>query len=130
MSDRLIIMFDRTDDPRYLQTRLEAFIVRWHGHRKSWFGIAPEKIRQTTLPQPLAWLYGFAGEWQGRNYWDTLLGNQDRLIHFEDLYLRDGKLVFVHETRGCGKSALTPLARIRPPGRRLSVDRGNWWTIL
>ena len=57
-------MFDRTDDPEYLQTRLEAFIDRWHGERKSWFGVAQEKLQQTQLPKPLAWLYGFAGEWQ------------------------------------------------------------------
>jgi hypothetical protein len=51
-------MFDRDDDPRYLQSRLEAFIDRWHGYRKPWFGIAAEKIAQTQLPKPLAWLYG------------------------------------------------------------------------
>jgi hypothetical protein len=33
-------MFDRTDDPDYLQARLEAFITRWHGWRRSWFGEA------------------------------------------------------------------------------------------
>ena len=93
-------MFDRSDDPLYLQARLEAFIDRWHGHRKPWFGIAAEKIEQTQLPQPLAWLYGYAGEWQGRNYWDTLLGNQDCLLPFEELAIRDGKLVFVNENQG------------------------------
>ena len=93
-------MFDRIDDPGYLQARLEAFITRWHGWRKSWFDVAPEKIQQTQLPQPLAWLYGFAGEWHGRYYWDTLLGNQDCLIKFEDLTIRDGKLIFVAENQG------------------------------
>lgn len=93
-------MFDKVDDPDYLQARLEAFISNWHGWRKSWFGVAQEKIQQTKLPKPLAWLYGFAGEWHGRHYWDTLLGNQDCLIKFEDLFIRDGKLVFVSENQG------------------------------
>jgi hypothetical protein len=93
-------MFDRPDDPDYLQARLEAFISRWHGWRRSWFGVAQEKIQQIKLPKPLAWLYGFAGEWHGRYYWDTLLGNQDCLIKFEDLFILDGKLVFVSENQG------------------------------
>ena len=93
-------MFDRSDDPVYLQSRLEAFIDRWHGYRKPWFGIAAEKIEHTQLPQPLAWLYGYAGEWQGRYYWDSLLGNQDLLLPIEELSIRDGKLVFVNENQG------------------------------
>jgi hypothetical protein len=92
-------MFDRPDDHHYLQARLEAFITHWHGWRSPWFGIAAEKIEQTQLPQPLAWLYGFAGEWHGRYYWDKLLGNQDCLISFEDLAVRNGKLVFVSENQ-------------------------------
>jgi hypothetical protein len=107
-------MFDRTDDPDYLQARLEAFITRWHGWRKSWFGVAPDKIQQTKLPKPLAWLYGFAGEWHGRYYWDTLLGNQDCLIGFEDLSNHDGKLVFINENQGVWQVG-TDLAGDDPP---------------
>jgi len=117
-------MFDRTDDPRYLQARLEAFITRWHGDRKPWFGIAAEKIEQTQLPQPLGWLYGFAGEWHGRNYWDTLLGNQDHLIHFEDLAIRDGKLVFVNENQGVWQVGTDPAGEDPPVWA--CIDDGPW----
>src|SRR5262245_9307260 len=117
-------MFDRTDDPRYLQARLEAFMTRWHGHRKPWFGIAAEKLAQTNLPQPLAWLYGFAGEWESRHYWDTLLGNQDCLIHFEDLAIADGKLVFINENQGVWQVG-TDSAGDDPPVWA-SMDDGPW----
>lgn len=117
-------MFDRTDDPDYLQARLEAFITRWHGWRKSWFGVAPEKIQQTKLPKPLAWLYGFAGEWHGRYYWDTLLGNQDCLIKFEDLFIRDGKLVFINENQRVWQVS-TDSAGEDPPVWTC-VDDGEW----
>lgn len=93
-------MFDRLDDPRYLQSRLEDFIDRWHGWRKPWFGISAEKIALARLPDPLAWLYGFAGEWPGHGYWPGLLGNQDCLIEFENLTIQDGKLVFIAENQG------------------------------
>jgi hypothetical protein len=117
-------MFDRDNDARYLQSRLEAFIDHWHGYRKPWFGIAADKIAQTQLPQPLAWLYGYAGEWQGRHYWDTLLGNQDCLIHFEDLSIRDGKLVFVNENQGVWQVG-TETDGEDPPVW-VSVDDGPW----
>ena len=117
-------MFDRTDDPEYLQGRLEAFITHWHGWRRSWFGVAQEKIQQTQLPQPLAWLYGFAGEWHGQHYWDTLLGNQDCLIHFEDLTIRDGKLVFISENQGVWQVGTDP-AGDNPPVWA-SIDDGPW----
>ena len=58
-------MFDIKSDPLYLQTRLEAFIEHRHGDRRPWFGIDPEKLEKTRLPQPLRWLYGYAGEWAG-----------------------------------------------------------------
>jgi hypothetical protein len=117
-------MFDREDDPLYLQSRLEAFIDRWHGDRKPWFGIAAEKIEQTRLPKPLAWLYGYAGEWHGQHYWDTLLGNQDCLVLFEELSISDGKLVFIHENQGvwqvgADSSGDDPAAWVR-------IDDGPW----
>jgi hypothetical protein len=118
------MMFDRNDDALYLQSRLEAFIDRWHGYRKPWFGIAAEKIEQAQLPQPLAWLYGFAGEWQSRHYWDTLLGNQDRLILFEDLCISDGKLVFICENQGVWQVG-TETSGEDPPVWA-SIDDGPW----
>jgi hypothetical protein len=117
-------MFDRVDDPEYLQVRLEAFITRWHGWRKSWFGVAQEKIQQTQLPKPLAWLYGFAGEWHGRYYWDTLLGNQDCLTKFEDLVIRDEKLVFVSENQGVWQVG-TDSSGDDPPVWT-QIDDGRW----
>lgn len=117
-------MFDRADDPDYLQTRLEAFLTRWHGYRRSWFGVAPEKIQQTRLPKPLAWLYGFAGERHGRYYWDTLLGNQDCLIKFEDLMIRDGKLVFVAENQGVWLVGTDPVGEDPPVWA--CVNDGPW----
>jgi hypothetical protein len=120
-------MFDRPDDPLYLQARLEAFLECWHGHRKPWFGIALETIKATQLPQPLAWLYGFAGEWQSRNYWDTLLGNQDCLLHFEDLHLRDGKLAFINENQGVWQAG-TNLTGDDPPVWA-TLDDGPWQLI-
>jgi hypothetical protein len=117
-------MFDRPDDPNYLQARLEAFITRWHGWRKSWFGVDAEKIEQTQLPKPLAWLYGFAGEWHGRYYWDTLLGNQDCLIKFEDLLVHDAKLVFVSENQGVWQVG-THVAG-DDPAVSTRIDDGPW----
>jgi len=93
-------MFDRPDDHVSLQRQLQQFIERWHGHRKPWYGIAEEKLQATRLPDPLRWIYGYAGAWDGSHYWATLLGNQDCLINFEELYTHDGKLVFVTENQG------------------------------
>jgi hypothetical protein len=101
-------MFDRPDDPTYLQQRLETFIEEWHEHRRPWYGIDAEKIRRVRLPQPLKWLYGFAGEWPGKGWWDILLGNQDLLLSFEHLSIRDDKLVFVAENQGVWEVATEP----------------------
>lgn len=117
-------MFDRDDDPQYLQSRLEAFINRWHGHRKPWFGVAAEKIAQTQLPKPLAWLYGFAGEWHGQHYWDTLLGNQDCLVPFEELSISDGKLVFINENQGVWQVGTDTDGD--DPAVSVRVDDGPW----
>lgn len=117
-------MFDRPDDPTYLQQRLEAFIEEWHEHRRPWYGIDAEKLRQVRLPQPLKWLYGFAGEWPGKGWWDILLGNQDLLLSFERLSIRDGKLVFVVENQGVWEVGTEQEGEDPPVW--VSVERGPW----
>ncbi len=117
-------MFDRETDSLYLQLRLEAFIERWHGHRKPWSGIAAEKIEQTQLPKPLAWLYGFAGEWHGKHYCDTLLGNQDCLIPIEELSIYNGKVVFIAENQGVWQIGTDTAGEDPPVLARL--DDGPW----
>jgi hypothetical protein len=116
-------MFDR-NEPLYLQSRLEDFICRWHGHRKPWYGIAPEKLAMTELPQPLKWLYGFVGEWDGRYYWKTLLGNQDCLLPFEELEISNGKLVFVNENQGVWQVGTETCGDDPPVWVR--IDDGEW----
>lgn len=93
-------MFDRPNDHRSLQLQLQQFIERWHGYRKPWYGISEDKLNATRLPDPLRWIYGYAGSWDGQHYWATLIGNQDCLANFEELYTLDGKLVFAHENQG------------------------------
>ncbi len=120
-------MFDRKDDPAYLQSCLESFISRWQGPRKPWFGIAAEKMESVRLPQPLRWFYAFAGEWPGRYYWDTLFGNADCLLGFESLYARDGKLVFVVENQAVWELA-TEREGDDPPV--WAATRDNPWQML
>ena len=117
-------MFDNRSEPLHLQSRLEAFIEHWHGDRRPWYGIDPEKLSQTRLPQPLRWLYGFAGEWAGRTYWETLLGSQDHLVTFEGLSLVDGKLVFAYENQGVWRVATEPEGEDPPVW--VSFEDGPW----
>lgn len=117
-------MFDRDNNPESLQSHLELFMEHWLGDRKPWFGIAAEKIAQTRLPKPLAWLYGYAGEWHGQNYWDTLLGNQDCLIRFEDLWISNGKLIFICENQGVWQVGTEPEGD--DPAVWVRSDDGPW----
>lgn len=120
-------MFDRQNDPLSLQSQLETWICIWHGYRRPWYGISPEKLALTQLPQPLAWLYGFAGEWAGRYYWSTLFGNQDCLVRFEDLELRQGKLVFVCENQCVWEVATEPVGDDPPVW--VSIDGEPWLLV-
>jgi len=120
-------MFD-SDDPTHLQTELEAFLERWHGHRKPWFGISPEKLTRLELPRPLSWLYGFAGSWPGLNYWDTLLGNQDCLLPFESLSTANGKLPFVQENQGVWQVATERTGEDPPVW--FAEYHGSEWLLL
>ena len=93
-------MFDRRDDPAYLRSCLETMVDKWCGHRLPWFGIDADKLAETRLPEPLHWLYSYAGEWPSANWWESLFANQDILLPFESLQMEDGKLVFVWECQG------------------------------
>ncbi len=116
-------MFDHQDDPEHLQRCLESFMEHWHGKGNYNFGICEEKLGQTRLPKPLHWLFKFSGNWPD-HYWETLFGNQDFLLSFEALSLRDGKLVFVWENQGVWQVG-TENEGDDPPVW-VSVDDGPW----
>lgn len=120
-------MFDRPEDHRSLQSQLEQFIELWHGYRKPWYGISEERLAATRLPDPLRWIYGYAGAWDGLNYSDTLFGNQDCLVNFEELYARDGKLVFAHENQGVWCVGTEPVGADPPVWAHLD---GHGWKRL
>ena len=93
-------MFDDRTNLEGLQTSVERITRQWFQHRGPWMGISEEKLSQTKLPDPLRWLYGFAGEWPSDNWWETVFAYQDMLLPFECLEVKEGKLVFVSENQG------------------------------
>ncbi|MCA9040063.1 MAG: hypothetical protein KDA65_06950 [Planctomycetaceae bacterium] len=123
-------MFSCNDDPLTLQKSLESFIDEWFQHEKPWSGVDEEKLNEVELPQPLKWLYGFAGEWHGKPfYWSTLFAHQDSLRGME--YLRkseDGKLIFLDENQGMWQVATEPTGE-NPPVWYRYEDNGEWWLV-
>jgi hypothetical protein len=117
-------MFDRRDDPDHLLSSLEAFLRIWHGPESAWYGIAAEKLAQTSLPEPLRRLYAFAGYWPGNNFWHSLFAFQDCLVPFELLAMHGGKLVFAWENQGGWACGTTPDGADPPVW--VSVDDSGW----
>ena len=123
-------MFSQSDDPLTLQKSLESFIDEWFEHEKPWYGVDQEKLNDVELPNPLKWLYGFAGEWHGNPfYWSTLFSHQDSLRGME--YLRksaDGKLIFLDENQGVWQAATEPTGEDPLVWYRYEED-GEWWLV-
>lgn len=94
-------MFDRRDDPNHLLHSLKSFLNVWHGDLPHWYGIAPEKLAETPLPEPLRRLYSFAGHWPADNFYCSAFANQDYLLPFELLFRSEGRLLFAGENQGC-----------------------------
>lgn len=117
-------MFDCDNDPRTLQKELEFFIERWHGNHHPWHGIHPDKLKQVKLPQPLKWLYGYLGNWHGDGYWNSVLGHQDRLLHFEELRMDNKKLFFACENQGAWTVGTETSGE--DPSVWVSIDDGPW----
>jgi hypothetical protein len=117
-------MFDQRDDPEHLLSSVESFVGLWHGLPRNWYGIAPEKLAETKIPEPLRRLYGFAGHWPGDNFWSSAFAHQDCLVPFELLATRQGLLVFAWENQcvwRCGTAT-----EGRDPQVWISVDDEPW----
>jgi hypothetical protein len=121
-------MFDNRDDPKLLQDSLEKIVDRWFGHRRPWYGVDAEKLEHTQLPEPLKWLYGYAGYWPSRNWHEHLFGTQDAILPFECLTRANDKLIFGSENQG-GWSVAT-LAGGEDPPVWVSFDEVPDWTLL
>ena len=93
-------MLDDRSDLKGLRNGVEKITAQWFEHRGPWLGISDDKLSQTKLPDPLRWLYRFAGEWPSGNWWETVYAYQDMLLPFESLAVKDGKLVFAVENQG------------------------------
>lgn len=93
-------MLDDRNDLSGLRIGVEKITQQWFGERGPWLGISDEKLAQTKLPEPLKWIFQFAGEWRSDNRWETVYAYQDMLLPFESLFVQDGKLVFVVENQG------------------------------
>ncbi|MEZ6048202.1 MAG: hypothetical protein R3C11_22020 [Planctomycetaceae bacterium] len=125
-------MFSRQDNPQALHKSLQLFIEEWFAHKKPWYGVDETKLNEIEMPEPLKWLYGFAGEWYGRKYyWETLFSHQDSLFPVELLKLVDGKLVFLYENQGVWDMATLPSGEDPPVWYRYAQDKsyGEWILI-
>jgi hypothetical protein len=94
-------MFDQRNDPVHLLHSLKTFLRVWHDDLQDWYGIAPEKLAATPLPDPLRRLYTFAGNCPGENFWCSPFAHQDYLLPFELLYQSEDRLHFAGENQGC-----------------------------
>ncbi|MCM2370698.1 hypothetical protein [Aporhodopirellula aestuarii] len=94
-------MLDDRTDLDGLRSGIEKITEQWFGHRGPWMGISAEKLSGTRMPDPLKWIYHFAGEWPSSSWWESVFAYQDRLLPFESLEVCEGKLVFVIENQGC-----------------------------
>jgi hypothetical protein len=94
-------MFDQRNDPVHLLHSLKTFLRVWHDDLQDWYGIAPEKLAATPLPDPLRRLYTFAGNGPGENFWCSPFAHQDYLLPFELLYQSEDRLHFAGENQGC-----------------------------
>lgn len=123
-------MFDQRDQPQLLQDSLESFVDRWFGHRQPWYGVDDDKLNQVELPQPLRWLYSFAGYWPSRNWHEHLFGTQDGILPFECLSRTDDrqKLVFGSENQGVW--VVSTLPKGSDPPVWVSRDEDEPWVLV
>lgn len=119
-------MFDKANGLEHLRTSVQTITKQWFEHRGPWLGISEEKIAQTKLPEPLRWIYRFAGEWPSDNWWETVFAYQDMLLPFESLSIKDGKLVFVVENQGCWDVGTDTSGEDPPVWVRENEDHAPW----
>lgn len=122
-------MFHKRDDPLLLQDSLESLVDKWIGYRRPWYGVESEKLDRVELPQPLRWLYSFAGYWPSNNWHEHLFGTQNGIVPFECLSkTADGeKLIFGSENQGCWIVSTLPVGDDPPVW--VSFD-DEPWTLL
>lgn len=122
-------MLDDRNDVTGLQNGIEKITNQWFHHRDPWHGISEEKLAATQLPEPLKWLYRFAGEWPSDNWWETVFAYQDRLLPFESLAIEEGKLVFVVENQGVWHAGTLTAEEDPPVWARLNEPDSPWLKV-
>jgi hypothetical protein len=117
-------MFDNRNDPDHLLASLEHFLLTWHNYAPGWYGIEPEKLAATLLPEPLRRLYAATGNWPGKNGLGSLFCYQDYLCPFELLKADDGRLVFAWENQGVWEAST--LSEGQDPPVWIRLDEKSW----
>ncbi|MEZ6048201.1 MAG: hypothetical protein R3C11_22015 [Planctomycetaceae bacterium] len=106
---------------------MEPFITKWFERRQPWSGLDEATLNSKELPQPLRWLYGFAGNSSdNQGTWKTIFRGQDFLIRFEELESYQGKIKFACEAQAVWIAG-TEATGIDPPV--WAMDDGHWHLV-